>query len=116
MLLQQLDEIKKLHGEPTQPKMNSSTYKSAKKTKKQPRPEIEDLDKRFQAMKRRKGEKVARKLYNHDGMFDKISTQNENIESTKLHSKKDCVLLNNQRLNRKMPMRLAKDPNFSYAY
>lgn len=103
-----MDEIKKLNDEPTQPKM-TTPYKSTKTTKKPSRPEIEELDKRFRAIKRSKGKKGVRKLYNHEVLIVKEITQNVNIESSKMSQ-------NDERLGKKMPMRLAKKSNFSYAY
>lgn len=115
LLLQRLEEIKKLNDEPSQPKMNTSHRRSAKRTKYTSRPEIEELDKRFRAMKRSNGKIGVRKLYNHEGMVKKKIDQNENIKSPKMSTNKQYVQ-NDQRIGKKMPIRLAKKANFSYAY
>lgn len=107
---QQLEVIKKLSDETSQPKINSSTCRGAKKIKNKPCPEIEELDKRIQDIKPSKGKIGVRKLYNHEE--NKI-VQNENIGSPKMRTKKDCIQ-NGQRLGKVMPMRLAKNRNISY--
>lgn len=106
-----MEEIKKLSDETSQPKTNGATYKSVKKTKNKPCPELEELDKRIQDMKPSKGKIVARKLYYHE---ESKIVLNGNIESSaKISTKKSCVQ-NSQRLGKKMPMRSAKNRDISY--
>lgn len=112
-LFQQLEEIKKHSDEPSQQKTNNSSYKGAKKTRNKSCPEIEELDKRFQDIQPSQGKIGVRKLYNHEGMLEKKSVQNENIGSSKGKTKADLVQ-NGERPGKKMPMRLAKSANISY--
>lgn len=114
-VFQQLEEIKKRSDEPSQPKTNNSAYKSTKKTKNKPCPEIEELDKRIRDIQPSQGKNGVRKLYNHEGMLEKKSVQDENVGSPKVQTKADLVQ-NGQRPGKKMPMRLAKNANISYVY
>lgn len=107
-----MKEIKRLSEEPTRSKTESTTNRSAKPSKVKACPEIDELEKELRAIKRSKSKKGVRKLYSHEGMFEN-SIQNENIESTEMRTKKDNIQ-NDQQLGKKMPLRLVKNPNFSY--
>lgn len=115
LVLQHMEDIKKLNGETVQPSVENAKYGAIRATKRKPRPEIEELDQELRAIKRvkgKKGGKGARKLYHHEGMFQNL-IHAEHIESSEMHAKKGFAR-NDQRLGKRTPMRAAKSSNISY--